>query len=70
MNIPQNTVELSLIGIFVQVWTEYERYTITIILSEIGGIVGLFMGLSIYTTVKFSLDFFKNCKKRMSAFVI
>ncbi len=70
MNIPQNTVELSLIGIFVQVWTEYERYTITIILSEIGGIVGLFMGLSIYTTVKFSLDFFKNCKKRMSAFAI
>jgi hypothetical protein len=34
------------------VWTEYEAYTVVSLLSEVGGSLGLFLGLSLLSVVE------------------
>jgi hypothetical protein len=37
--------------LFPQVWTERETYTLVSLLSEVGGSLGLFLGLSLLSVV-------------------
>ncbi len=39
-----------------QVWTEFEMYTVTSLLSEVGGLVGLFLGASVLSLVAMAFE--------------
>jgi len=54
----------------VETWTEYEEYNFDSFLSDVGGLVGLLMGLSIYGLTEMAFDFAEEGKDIVEKFLM
>jgi len=53
----------------IKIWTEYEEYTFDSFLSDVGGLMGLMLGLSIYGMTEMTLDFLQIALKYGNKYV-
>ncbi len=52
---------------FFQVWTEFERYPMLSFVSDLGGLLGLLLGLSLYSILEMGLELGHSLHRRVSA---
>ncbi len=50
-----------------QVWTEFERYPMLSFVSDLGGLLGLLLGLSLYSILEMGLELGHSLHRRISA---